>query len=205
MELLILGFVIWYATGIDDALIFGGIFAQARTTRMRLYATLGLLLAFGIMCFFVVIVGTLLSSIFATSLFWGITIRDVVTVLAIAYIAYLGYGAWQGSENNSEEGGDLSKSLGRQAFTGFILNCVDDFTVNTANILGRSSIEVWQYMSGVTFGIISMICITWYLQTLWGQFAARYGKVFDHTRACGIWLAAGLISYPWILSILGRE
>ena len=204
MELLFLGFVMWYATGIDDALIFGGIFAQARTTKMRLHGTLGFLFAFTLMCIVVVFAGTLLSSIFTLTLIGGITVRDVVTVIALLFVIYLGYVAWQGSENVSEESENTNKNLGRQAFMGFLLNCNDDIAVNTANILGRSDIEIWQYMGGVTLGIISMICITWYLQTFWGQFAARYGKVFDRTRACGIWLAAGFIGYPWILSILGR-
>ena len=194
----------WYATGIDDALIFGGIFAQAHTTKMRIGATLGLLGAFTLMCFVVVFAGILLSSIFTFSLIWGITVRDIVTALAVIFVTYLGYDAWQGSEDASEATENTNKNLGRQAFVGFMLNCLDDITVNTANILGRSDIEIWQYMSGVTLGIISMVCITWYLQSFWGQFAARYGKVFDRTRACGIWLAAGLIGYPWILSIYDR-
>ncbi len=204
MELLILGFVMWYATGIDDALIFGGILTQAHTTKMRLYACFGLLFAFTLMCIVVVFAGTLLSSIFMLSLVWGITVRDIVTAIAILFVAYLGYDAWQGSENVSEATENTNKNLGRQAFMGFLLNCNDDIAVNTANILGRSDIEIWQYVGGVTLGIISMVCITWYLQSFWGQFATRYGKVFDRIRACGIWLAAGLIGYPWILNILSR-
>jgi hypothetical protein len=216
MELMALGFAMWYATGIDDALIFGGIVTRAKNQREKLEATYGLVLAFTLMCTIVIFVGGTLTATLDLAVL-GITIRDIVTCIVLWFVVKLGWEAWKESSAEGQEGDEdsvdantyqnvierismRSPKFSRDAFKGFALNCLDDITVNTANIIDKDYSEIIEYMGGVTLGITSMILCIWFAQLQLQTFSERYGQVFHRVRAVGIWFAAGLIFHSWIVS-----
>ena len=81
----------------------------------------------------------------------------------------------------------------RDAFKGFGLNCTDDITVNTANVIGKTGAETFFYLLGNAVGLITMIVGAWWLYRLIQHFAKNYARWFHRVRACGIWFAAFLI------------
>ncbi len=219
MELVVFGFAMWYATGIDDALIFGGIVTRAKNHRERMEATFGLLLAYILMCSVVMLIGKTLTSTLDFSVL-GITIRDVVTIIVLWFVVQLGWDAWKESNTGDDDDGNTddtdnentyktiiekiairSPKFSRDAFKGFALNCLDDITVNTANIIDKSGTEIIQYMGGVTLGVTSMILGIWFAQIRLQTFSEKYGQVFHRVRAIGIWFAACLILQSWITSM----
>lgn len=221
MELVVFGFAMWYATGIDDALIFGGIVTRAKTSRERWEAVFGLVLAFTLMCSVVLLIGGTLTSALDYEIVFRITSRDIVTTVILWFVIGLGRDAWfeaSKESGNSDEGKEQTNTyttfieriscgfpkLSRDAFKGFGLNCLDDITVNTANVIDKSNAEIAQYMGGVTIGITFMIIVIWFAQVRLQTFSEKYGRVFHRVRAIGIWFAASLILYSWMQTWLLR-
>ncbi len=208
LSLMGFGFLVWYATGIDDALIFGGVMSQAKTLRQKWHATLGLLGAYVIMLLIVILAGSSFTLLLSGKIF-GNSIKHIFLFVAILFVTKLGWDAWGEAsetgenEESSDNGGKLGKVLGtmtvffpkitQDAFRGFGLNCLDDITVNTANLLGKSGIEIFWYLLGNGIGLFTMILLVWLIHASIARFAETGGWWFHRLRALGIWFAAFLI------------
>lgn len=208
-QLFAFGFAIWYATGIDDAIVFGGVMSGAKSFREKWWATLGLLAMYVTMLLVVVLVGASLTAFFGTEVF-GIPIRHIITFCAMLFVIGLGFDAWNddGSEKNEAIESHVPSSwyerivaaiagffprIAQDAFKGFGWNCSDDITVNTSNVLGKSALQTFWYLSGNAVGVISMIVAVWAVYGLLRHFADNHVLGFNRVRAVGIFFAAFLI------------
>lgn len=208
LNFLFLGFLTWYATGIDDALIFGGIMSGAKTTREKMQATLGLLAMYVVMVVIVISVGKTFTLMIDYPLM-GIPLKQFIFFFAMLLVIKYGLDAWNGTAEDEEDEdrkipnswyerfvwmiGGIFPKIAQDSFKGFGLNCTDDIAVNSANIIGKTNMEVFWYLVGNAVGVLSMIAVVWMLYGLLQYFADKFGKSFDKVRACSMWFAAFLI------------
>lgn len=208
-EAIFLGFLTWYTTGIDDALIFGGIMSGAKTAREKMQATLGLLAMYVVMIVIVLSIGKTLTIMIDYPIL-GIPLKQFIFFFAMILVIKYGFDAWYSTADEEEEDedrkipdtwyehfvwmiGGLFPKIAQDSFKGFGLNCTDDIAVNSANIIGKTNMEVFWYVVGNAVGVLSMIAVVWMLYNLLQYFADKFGRSFDKVRACSMWFAAFLI------------
>ena len=213
-SLLGFGFTIWYATGIDDAIIFGGIMAGAKSTKEKWAATFGFLAMYVVMLGIVISIGSSLTALLDHQIV-GIPLKSIIFMMASAFVFKLGLDAWkQVDESDDQANEDASQGwfergmaligvgffprIAQDAFKGFVLNCTDDIAVNSANIIGKTNDEIFWYLLGNFLGVLSMIAMVWILYRMLRHFADGYGTIFNRVRAVTIWFAALLILYSAI-------
>lgn len=208
-SLLGFGFTIWYATGIDDAIIFGSIMAGAKSRKEKWAATFGFLAMYVVMLGIVISIGSSLTVLLDNQIA-GIPLKSMIFIIASAFVFKLGLDAWRHVDENDSHvnentdygwfdrgmalvGGGFFPRIAQDSFKGFGLNCTDDIAVNSANIIGKMNDEIFWYLLGNFLGVLSMIIMVWVLYRMLRHFADGYGTIFNRVRAIAIWFAALLI------------
>lgn len=203
-SLLGFGFTIWYATGIDDAIIFGGIMAGAKSKKEKWAATFGFLAMYAVMLGIVISIGSSLTALLDTQIA-GIPLKSMIFMVASIFVFKLGLDAWKCADASDATdkgwfdrgmvlfGGGFFPRIAQDSFKGFGLNCTDDIAVNSANIIGKTNDEIFWYLLGNFSGVLSMIAMVWVLYQMLRHFADSYGLIFNRVRAIAIWFAALLI------------
>lgn len=171
----VFGLAGWFITGIDDLVIFSGIYNSAKTRKQKIEAIEGLLSMVLIMLVIVCTIG------------WGLGFLHGWTWIGGFLPLILAIKTWRGIGDNTEP---KTGTFYWQAFTGFGLNCLDDIAYNTAVITGKAIGYQGLYLLGIFVGAIAMVLLS--------HFALRGLRDVPRVRAAIMFCVAGYILWPGI-------
>lgn len=175
----IFGLASWFITGIDDLVIFSGIYHNAKTTKHKTEAIAGLLSM------------VLIMMAIVTSIGWTMGFLQEYVWIGGFLPLFISIKTWR---NRSEAKNPRKGTFFVMAFTGFGLNCIDDIVYNTGVISGQAlSYQVW-YLLGILTGAIVMI----------GLAHSLFRSLHDmpRVRASVIFLVSAYILWPGIEMIV---
>lgn len=173
------GLVSWFFTGFDDLMIFSDLYHQAKTTRQRIEAISGLIVAVFVMIFLVTTIG-----------YWFGLLKEYAWIggflpFSIAVRTWMGWG----DTKEPRKGTFFIRT-----FTGFGFNWTDDIIYNTGVIAGKAiEYQVW-YLGGILTGAVIMVALAHHL--------FRGMKDMPKLRASVMFLVSGYILYPGIEMIM---
>ncbi|EKD44598.1 MAG: hypothetical protein ACD_71C00083G0003 [uncultured bacterium (gcode 4)] len=173
------GLMSWFITGIDDFVIFSGIYHEAKTKRQKIEAVAGLISMVVIMLLLVVGIG------------WSISLLRPYTWIGGFLPLWIAIKTWigWGSAKEPSKGTFFAMS-----FAGFGLHCTDDIIYNASIIADKIfTYQLW-YLGGVLSGAVLMVVLSHYL-------SKRIGDK-PKLRASVIFLVSGYILYPGIEMII---
>lgn len=173
------GIVSWFITGIDDFIIFSGIYHEAKTKRQKVEAIAGLMSMVVIMFLLVVCIG------------WSISLLRPYTWIGGIFPLSIAVKTWMGWGSTKEP---RKGTLFVMAFSGFGLHCTDDIIYNASIIADKIfAYQVW-YLGGVLSGAVLMVFLSHYL-------SKRIGDK-PKLRASVMFLVSWYILYPGIEMIM---
>lgn len=169
----VFGLAGWFITGIDDLVIFSGIYNSAKTRKQKTESIQGLLSMVLIMLVIVCTIGWVFGFLHKWTWVGGFL------PLALAIKTWFGIG-----DNTEPKKGTFYW----QAFTGFGLNCLDDIAYNTAVITGKAIEYQTSYLLGIFVGAIAMVCLA--------HFALKGLRDMPRLRAAIMFCVSLYILYP---------
>lgn len=142
LYMFVLGIISWFATGIDDLMIFA---SNYRAAKSKLMSILGVMTAVSLMIALVLTGGI------------GLKFIGDWTFVGFCIPFYLAYKTFKNGDDDAETRIGASFTV---AFMGFALNCTDDISYNLSVILIEPFASQVAFLVGVFVGSLLMVCVS---------------------------------------------